>query len=127
MCHQTVSLVARHLEANGLPTLCLGSARDIFAAAAPPRAAFVDYPLGHSAGAPFSPDDQRSVVSAALQAFERIDEPGTIVELANRWQGPATWKSEATDPGKGDTRQVRDTTPRYQFEADRLAAEAAGT
>ena len=29
MCHQTVSLVARHLEASGIPTVVVGCARDI--------------------------------------------------------------------------------------------------
>ena len=29
MCHQTVSLVARHLEANGIPTVIVGCAKDI--------------------------------------------------------------------------------------------------
>ena len=29
MCHQTVSLVARHLEANGIPTIVMGCAKDI--------------------------------------------------------------------------------------------------
>src|SRR3546814_6957411 len=50
VCHQTMALVARHLEAAGLPTLCIVSARDIVEAVDPPRAVFVDYPLGHTAG-----------------------------------------------------------------------------
>ena len=29
MCHQTVSLAARHLEANGIPTVIMGCAKDI--------------------------------------------------------------------------------------------------
>src|SRR6266516_391553 len=29
VCHQTVSLVARHLEANGIPTVVMGCAKDI--------------------------------------------------------------------------------------------------
>ncbi|MGK0277225.1 MAG: D-proline reductase (dithiol) PrdB, partial [Ilumatobacter sp.] len=29
MCHQTVSLVSRHLEAQGITTIVVGSARDI--------------------------------------------------------------------------------------------------
>ena len=50
MCHQTVGLIARQLEAAGIPTVSLTSARDITAAANPPRAVFVDYPLGHTSG-----------------------------------------------------------------------------
>lgn len=125
MCHQTVCLVARHLEANGLPTLILGSARDIIAAGRPPRAVFVDYPLGHSAGRPFDPADQRAVLAAALRAFECITGRGGILDLDHRWPDGGAWKARAVDPAQGDSRQSRDTTPRYQSEEDRRLAEAA--
>jgi hypothetical protein len=41
-----VSLVARHLEANGIPTVVIATARDIVESAAVPRLLFVDFPLG---------------------------------------------------------------------------------
>lgn len=118
-------LIARHLEARGLPTLCLGSAHDILAAGRPPRSVFVDYPLGHSAGRPLCPDDQRAVLGAALRGFEAIVQPGRILTLDRRWPGDGDWKAAAVNPGRGDTRQPRDTTPRYQTEEDRRLAEAA--
>ena len=118
-------LIARHLEARGLPTLCLGSAHDILAAGRPPRSVFVDYPLGHSAGRPFHPDDQRAVLGAALHGFEAMVQPGEILSLDRRWPGDEDWRSAAVDPGRGDTRQPRDMTPRYQTEEDRRLAEAA--
>ena len=37
VCHQTVSLVARHLEANGISTVVMGCAKDIVEHAAVPR------------------------------------------------------------------------------------------
>ena len=126
MCHQTVSLIARHLEANGLPTLCLGSAHDILTAGGAPRSVFVDYPLGHSAGRPFDRADQRAVVSAALAGFESISRPGEVLTLSNRWAADEEWKTAAVDPDRGDTRAPRDTTPRYQTEEDRRLAESAG-
>ncbi|MFX8743372.1 hypothetical protein ABTM45_19450, partial [Acinetobacter baumannii] len=52
VCHQTVSLVARHLEANGIPTVVMGCAKDIVEHAAVPRFLFSDFPLGNSAGKP---------------------------------------------------------------------------
>jgi hypothetical protein len=107
-----------------MPTLILGSARDIIAAGRPPRAVFLDYPLGHSAGRHFDPDDQRAVLEAALRAFETISEPGQIVDLERPWSGEAGWKAEAADPSSGDVRQPRDETPRYQTEEDRRLAEA---
>ena len=125
MCHQTVCLVARHLEAPGIPTLVLGSARDILVAGRPPRAAFVDYPLGHSAGKPHDRADQRSVVSGALAGFATIDTPGTLIDLPNAW-GDDAWRSEASSTEARDTRQPRDLTPQWQRAGDREAAIASG-
>ena len=126
MCHQTVCLVARHLEANGIPTVCLGSGLDILEAGRPPRAAFVDYPLGHSAGKPFDAADQHGIVRAALQCFETITTPGEIRILPNRWDADGAWQQASSRSDGGDTRQPRDETPQFQYEADRAAALASG-
>lgn len=125
MCHQTVCLVARHLEAHGIPTLCLASALDIVEAGRPPRAVFVDYPLGHTAGKPFDRADQRSIVGAALTAFEHLAPGDPVVRLPNRW-GEDDWRAAAASTRGEDTRQPRDETPQFQFPADRDAAVAAG-
>ena len=124
MCHQTVSLIARHLEAEGIATVCLASALDIIEAGRPPRAVFVDYPLGHTTGRPFESADQRAVVNAALDAFAGITTPGEVRTLDVTWAGGPAWRADAVDPSRGDTRQLRDTTPRYQSEDDRRLAEA---
>jgi hypothetical protein len=118
-----VSLAARHLEALGMPTLCLGSALDILEAGAPPRAVFVDYPLGHSTGKPFDRADQERVLRSALSAFETIEAPGTIVHLAADWPDDG-WRAAAASTRGGDTRMPRDTTPQYQTDEDRRLAEA---
>ena len=55
VCHQTISLVARHLEANGISTVVMGCAKDIVEHAAVPRFLFSDFPLGNSAGKPHDP------------------------------------------------------------------------
>jgi len=120
-----VSLIARHLEAHGLPTLCLGSALDILEAGRPPRAVFVDYPLGHTAGRPFDRGDQRAIVRAALAAFETLGPGDPVRALANRW-GEEHWRAEASATDVEDTREPRDETPRFQEAADREAARAAG-
>ena len=81
-----MSLIARYLEANGLPTMVMGSALDILAAAKPPRSTFVDYPLGHTSGKPFDRDDQLTVVRSALQGFETLAAPGLMNCLENGWK-----------------------------------------
>ncbi len=119
-----MSLIARHLEAAGTPTVCLASARDIVAAARPPRAVFLDYPLGHTSGRPFETEEQTAVVRAALEALESISEPETIINLDYQWPD-AGWQRSEDDMDSGDEREPRGDEPVYQFEEDRLAAEAA--
>jgi hypothetical protein len=126
VCHQTVSLVARHLEANGIPTLCVGSALDILAAGRPPRAVFVDYPLGHSAGKACDAADQDGIVLAALRGFETFTTPGQLETLPNRWDDSGAWQQAAASSDGGDTRQARDETAQFQFAGDRDAAIASG-
>ena len=124
MCHQTGSLIARDLEAAGIPTMIYGSARDILAAAQPPRAVFTDYPLGHSVGRPFDTDNQRAVIRDGLRALESIQTPGTILNLPYRWSDSDAWKTEENND-KSDTRSPRGDEPVYQTDADRIAAEGA--
>ncbi len=105
--------------------MCVGSAIDIFQAGRPPRATFVDYPLGHSSGKPFDTADQLSIVRAAVAGFTRMTAPGEIQVLANRW-GDDDWRAEASSTKGQDTRQPRDETPQFQLPADRSAALASG-
>jgi hypothetical protein len=120
-----VSLIAQELEIAGTPTMVLGAAYDIIAAGRPPRAVFVDYPLGHSSGRPDDPADQYAITRAAIEAFDTIRSPGTILRLECRWSTDESWKTAAGDSSPRDSRQPRDTSPQYQREDDRLAAEGA--
>ena len=70
MCHQTVSLVARTLEAAGIPTVVMGCAKDIVEHAGVPRFLFSDFPLGNPAGRPHDPDSQRGTLALALRLLE---------------------------------------------------------
>jgi hypothetical protein len=121
-----VSLVARHLEAHGIPTMCLGSAFDILGAGQPPRATFVDYPLGHSAGKPFDAADQEVIVAAALSGLEHAPLSGTLLCLPNRWDANGEWQQAAASNEGQDMRQPRDESPQFQLQADREAALASG-
>jgi hypothetical protein len=121
-----VSLVARHLEANGIPTMCIGSAIDILEAGRPPRAVFLDYPLGHTAGKAFDEADQDGIVLAALRGLETFTSPGQLETLPNRWDADGAWQQAAASSDGGDTRQARDETPQFQSAGDRDAAIASG-
>ncbi|MFN0029130.1 MAG: hypothetical protein ACKV2O_18385 [Acidimicrobiales bacterium] len=134
MCHQSVGLIARTIEAAGIPTLSLTSAWSITAAAGAPRGAFVNYPLGHTSGMPHDPAGQDQLLRDALACFGTITTPGTIVDLGldwgeERWRdhplaGAARTASDAEDGSRaGDTRVERFDTPQYQSERDRRLAE----
>ena len=117
-------LVARHLEAAGIATICLGSALDILQAGNPPRGAFTDFPLGHSAGPPGDAQQQYRIVRDCLRALESISAPGDIRHLDVSWPDGDAWRIEAERGDSDDERSPRDTEPRYQTEQDRHLAEA---
>ena len=77
VCHQTVALVARHLEAHGLPTVVMGAAKDVVEHCDVPRFCFSDFPLGNSAGKPFDPVSQAATASLALRVLEAAPGPRT--------------------------------------------------
>lgn len=116
-----MSLIARHFESNGLPTLILGSALDILTAGRPPRAMFVNYPLGFESGRFENKLDQFAVVQQALRGFESISKP-TIQPMDFEWQAGWDMVNER-EKNTLDSRSERTTEPQYQTEADRIAAE----
>lgn len=85
MCHQTVSLTARHLEANGIPTVIAGAARDVVEQAGVPRFLFSDFPLGNACGVPYDEGMQRGIVGMALDVLESARFPRTTVQTPFRW------------------------------------------
>jgi hypothetical protein len=87
-----VGLVARHLEANGIPTVTFSCARDITEAVRPPRSVFLDYPLGSTCGRPHDAANQREVLLAGLRLLETGQTPGEIVDLPFVWSTDETWK-----------------------------------
>jgi len=92
VCHQTCSLTARHLEANGIPTVVMGCAKDIVEHAAVPRLLFSDFPLGNSAGKPHDAGSQDATLELALRVLEAAPGPRTTMQSPLRWAADASWK-----------------------------------
>ena len=80
-----MSLVARHLEANGIPTVIIGSARDVVEHCGVPRFLFTDFPLGNPCGQPWNRDMQEAIVRQAIGLLETADTPRTTVQAPFRW------------------------------------------
>ena len=98
MCHQTVSLVARRLEYNGIPTVVLGSAQAIVETVGVPRFVFVDYPLGNPVGRPGDPVEQLAVTTAALELLTSAVGPRTTRQLDLEW-GSDEWRTNYMQVG----------------------------
>lgn len=96
------------------------SALDITQAVNPPRAVFLNFPLGHQTGKPNQPDPQRRIVRDAMRAFETIDRPGAIVELPYVWD-PNDCRWEDTDYTDGFLGPRPEKESADKIEAERRA------
>lgn len=92
VCHQTSALTARHLEANGIPTVLMGCAKDIVEHAAVARFLFSDFPLGNSAGKPHDGASQDQTLALALTLLETASGPQTTMQSPIRWNADGKWK-----------------------------------
>lgn len=87
-----MSLVARYLEANGLPTVMMGSALDIVEHCGVPRFHFADFPLGNPCGHPWNASMQETMVRHALSLLETATAPRTIQRAAFEWKDDPEWR-----------------------------------
>jgi D-proline reductase (dithiol) PrdB len=131
ICHQTMSLVARHLEAAGIATVVMGAAKDIVEACGVPRFVFSDFPLGSAAALPHDPASQDSTLELALRLLETAFAPRTTVQNPLRWNGEADWKRYVLDVSTLTPERL--ATLRADFERTKQvshakrAADLAGT
>ena len=80
-----MSLVARAVEAAGIPTMVIGSALDIMVEVGVPRVLFVDYPLGNPCGRPGDRADQAAIVDLALDLAVSAVAPRTVTQAPSVW------------------------------------------
>ena len=81
-----MGLVARAIEARGIPTVTLSVVRNMTEAVPAPRNVLVKFRLGQVFGEPGHTAQQRTILRAALAALDDISESGGIVELPYRWK-----------------------------------------
>lgn len=92
-----MSLAARLLEANRIPTVIMGCAKDIVEHCGVPRFLFSDFPLGNSAGRPHDVESQTLTVELALRVLETAPAARTTVQSPLRWRDDASWKLDYND------------------------------
>jgi hypothetical protein len=99
VCHQTMALVARALEAAGIATVLMGAAQDIVERCGVPRFVFSDVPLGNAAALPHDPASRDATLELALRLLERAWAPRTTVRNPLRWNGRSDWRRRVLDVG----------------------------
>jgi len=133
VCHQTVGLISRALEAAGIATTSVSTCRDITAAARPPRAVFVDFPNGNTTGKVGQPELTRSIITSA---FDLLSEAASevLVDLDHTWAENDSWKDRVFLPeptgSSGEMKMLDDRverfeTPQYQTVDDAAAADTS--
>ena len=122
-----MSLVARYLERNGIPTIVMGAAKDIVEHAGVPRFLFSDFPLGNSCGKPHEPDTQRFTLDLALRVLESAVGPRTTVQSPLRWNDDGDWKLDYNNLERMPPEEIakrRAEFNRVKAEARRMRGEA---
>ena len=86
-----MGLVARVIEAAGIPTVTLNMIWPFQRLIGMPRVAAVEHPFGRPYGDAGDADTQSAVLRAALRVFETAGEAGHVEHL------PFTWHEEPAD------------------------------
>lgn len=120
VCHQTMSLAARHLEANGIATVVMGCARDIVEHCGVPRLLFSDFPLGNAAGKPLDRASQALTLDLALRVLESAPAARTTVQSPLRWSESGEWKLDYSNPERASPEELA----RARQEMDEVKAVA---
>jgi hypothetical protein len=91
-----VGLIAHAIEDRGIPTLVIGTAHDIMSKVTPPRAVFVDHPVGRTFGPPYDRVRHEAVLSQALSDLPSFTSAGEIRDLGCQWLpgGGREWEAE---------------------------------
>jgi len=111
-----VGLGSRLIEEAGIPTVIIGSGRDIVEECGVARFLFVDFPLGNPAGKPGDIAMQDQIASLAIDLLERAFVPRTTVQAPVVWdeEDPHGWRerfmhvgddNRATLAAAGDARR----------------------
>ena len=106
ICHQSQSLLARYLEANGISTVLMGAAKDIVEYCGVPRFLFSDFPLGNAAAKPDDPSSRTLNYELALSLLEGAPAARTTVHSPLIWSTDPSWKLDYSNLEKLSSAEV---------------------
>ena len=122
VCHQTMALIARRLEASGIASVVLGCAKDIVEHVGVPRFVFSDFPLGNAAGRPHDVASQDATLALALALLEAAPAARTTVQSPLRWSDSAEWKLDYCNIARLSSDEI--ARRRAEFDAGKAQAKA---
>jgi D-proline reductase (dithiol) PrdB len=77
LCHQTLGIIAREIESQGIPTLMISVDRTMTEKIRPPRTAYYTGEIGATVGKPNWHQYQLRVLDEALRWMETFDQPSS--------------------------------------------------
>lgn len=130
ICHQSQSLLARYLEAAGIPTVIMGAAKDIVEYCGVPRLLFSDFPLGNAAALPNNIESQDSNFELALRLLEGAPGPRTTVQSSLIWASDPAWKLDYSNLERLSAEEIgrlRDEAEKARITARDIRVKSVGT
>ncbi|HEB89738.1 MAG TPA: hypothetical protein ENI85_09225 [Deltaproteobacteria bacterium] len=121
-----MSLVARALEESGIPTVVIGSARDIVEECGVPRFLFSDFPLGNPCGKPGDRAMQRQIVGHALDLVESARLPRTTVQTPFVWDETGAWRERYARVDEETIEKLRRAGEARRAEQERARSAGQG-
>lgn len=117
-----MSLLARHLEANGISTIVIGSAMDIIEHCGVPRYLHTDFPLGNPCGKPYDTAMQTAIIRQALNLAKDATKPNSIERAPFTWGDDNNWRDLYLRVDDSNRQYLRELgAQRRQLQADRKA------
>ncbi len=80
-----MGLVCRVLEEQGIATVYVATGRDLTALVKPPRALFVNHPMGNNFGRAEDTETQTNILRAALAMLDSVTEGGALIDYPTTW------------------------------------------
>ena len=75
-----------------MPTVILGSARDVVEHCGVPRFLFTDFPLGNPCGTPYDRNMQSAITGLALDVLDRAKNPRHTLQSDFSWGDEQSWR-----------------------------------
>jgi len=129
ICHQSQSLLARYLEANGISTVVMGAAKDIVEYCGVPRFLFSDFPLGNSAAKPHDSSSRTLNFELALSLLESATAARTTVQSPLIWSTDPSWRLDYSNLEKlspAEVARLSEEAERARITARELRMKSVG-